>query len=98
PPLPPLSPSTPLFRSRQQRGADLNRLLERRLHEPRSVLLVPVAARVRERTEEPLRLRILGRRAAILHLARGASKPPRPALEDLIDRKSTRLNSSHQIT
>ena len=61
-------------------------MLERGLDEPRRVLLVPVAARVRERAEQPLRLRELRARAPVLRLARGAREAPRPAGEDLVGR------------
>ena len=50
------------------------------------VLLVPVAARVRERAEQPLRLGVLGARLAVEHLAHRAREPPRPAGEDLVGR------------
>ena len=55
---------------REQRSGDVRRLLEGDVDEPRGVLLVPVAAGVRERAEEPLGLREVGARAAVLQLAR----------------------------
>ena len=74
------------LRRGEERRADRQRQLERGLDELRGVLLVPVAARVRERAEEPLRLRVLRRGAAVLRLARRAREPPRPAREDLLGR------------
>jgi len=47
---------------------------------------VPVAARVRERSEQPFRLRVLRRRPSVLRLARRAGELPRPAREDLLRR------------
>ena len=70
----------------EQRGADLERQRLRHLDELGDVLLVPVAARVRDGAEQPLRLRELGARAPVLHLARRAREPPRPALQDLVGR------------
>ena len=70
----------------EQRGADLARLLERRVDELRGVLLVPVAARVGERAEETLGLRELGAGAPVLNLARRLGEPPGPADEDLLGR------------
>src|SRR5262249_52265819 len=69
-----------------KRGADRERHLEGGAHELRRVLLVPVAAGVRERAEEPLRVRVLLRRLAIERLADGAREAPRPAREDLLRR------------
>src|SRR5581483_2641099 len=84
------------LRGREQRGADLQRLLERGLHELRRVLLVPVPAGVRERAEEALRVRVLRGGASILHLARRAREPPRPAREDLLGRVRLALGDRAQ--
>ncbi|MGH3000866.1 MAG: hypothetical protein ACRDNM_16355, partial [Gaiellaceae bacterium] len=41
-------------------------------------------ARVRERTEQALRIRVLGRRATVLHLARRTREAPRPPRKNLV--------------
>ncbi len=71
---------------REQRGADGQRQRLCDLDEPCHVLLVTVPARVRDGTEQPLRLRELLAGAAILDLAGGARELPRPAGEDLLGR------------
>src|SRR5919198_2586401 len=70
----------------EQSHSDLERLLPGRVDQLRRVLLVPMPARVRERAEEPLRLRELRARAAVLHLASRARESPDPAREDLVRR------------
>src|SRR5204863_6850082 len=72
------------IRRREQRDADPDRQLERRVDELRRVLLVPVPAGVRERTEQALRLRELGTDPPVLRLAGRACQLPRPAGEDLL--------------
>ena len=47
---------------------------------------MPVAARVGDRAEEPLRLGELLARLAVERLADGAREPPRPAAQDLVGR------------
>ena len=61
------------------------------LDELRDVVLVPVAARVRDRAEQALRLGELGARSPVLHLARRAGELPRPASEDLVGRRGLPL-------
>src|SRR5438105_4347329 len=68
----------------EQCRADLERLLARRVDELRSVLLVPVSARVCQRPKQALCLGKLGARAAILHLSGRAGQAPGPASEDLL--------------
>src|SRR6185437_3332195 len=70
----------------EERRPDLLRHLERGVDELRRVLLVPVPARVRERAEQALRVRVFLRRLAIELLAHGVRETPRPAREDLIRR------------
>src|SRR5207248_3871789 len=72
------------LRRGEERGTDLERLLPRRVDELRRVFLVPVAARVGERAQQPLCLRKLGAGPPILDLPRGAGEPPGPAGEDLL--------------
>src|SRR6187551_381570 len=55
-------------------------------HELRDVVLVTVSTRVRDRSEQPLRLRKLLARLAIERLANRAREPPCPAAEDLLGR------------
>ncbi|OLE01689.1 MAG: hypothetical protein AUG91_00650 [Actinobacteria bacterium 13_1_20CM_4_69_9] len=74
------------LRGGQQRRAHRHRQLESRVDELRGVLLVPVAARVRQRTEQPLGLGELRARTAVLLLARRAREAPRPPREDLVRR------------
>ena len=68
----------------EQRGADFERQRLRDLDQLRDVLLVPVAARVRDRSEQALGLRELGAGATILNLTGRLGELPRPALENLI--------------
>ena len=80
----------------EQRGADFLRHLERGVDELRGVLLVAMAARVGERAEQPLRVRVLLRRLAVELLAHGPREPPRPAREDLIGRVGLALGDRAQ--
>src|SRR6185437_8740461 len=50
------------------------------------VLLVPLAARVRERAEQPLGLGVLGAGLAVEHLAHCTRESPGPARQDLVGR------------
>src|SRR5581483_5221050 len=72
------------------RGEERRRYRERQLahgdDELRRVLFVAVAARVGERAEQALRLRVLGARLAVERLAGRPREPPRPADEDLLGR------------
>ena len=92
----------------EQRHADRERLLERRLDEPRRVLLVPVPARVRERAEQPLRLRELRRSRAgpapcatrgraATSSARGSARA-RSACPRAIARRSVRMPGSRSFS
>src|SRR4051812_21473877 len=74
------------LRRGEQRRPDLARLGERDVDELGRVLLVAVAPRVGERSEQALGLRELRARAAVLHLSRRACEPPRPARQDLLRR------------
>src|SRR5207244_6473583 len=90
---------------REQRRTDRNRQFERRVDQLRRVLLVPVAAGVRQRTEQPLPLRELRARAPVLHLARGACEAPGPARQDLVrrvglsfgDRSQENADTAHTV-
>src|SRR5207244_2789642 len=79
------------LRGGEECGAHRQRQLERGRYELRGVLLVPVSARVRERAEQALRLRILRRGAPVLHLARSAREAPRPAARDRLERDLARV-------
>ena len=69
---------------REERCADGLRERCRDLHELGDVVLVPMAAGVRDRAEQALRLRELLARLAVEGLADGAREAPRPPPEDLI--------------